>query len=1021
MTRKNDRVEAADEAKGRAAREIAENDRRAKGLAEDQAVVEEPGKIRVVLTKCPRVRELEMQQGCEGVAPPPTTLQAFLRHCHSQFGLHRERDPVDQFHLSVMDGEERRALATDADIRGAMRSEYDVVLGLDHTHIPPPNAVDDDGSPGYYPVRGTRIGRYEAYGRFVERSMLEAQGLIDQVVQLGKDDFEATVETGVLDMTEREMEQARAEAFDDGTLANLGEMSRRAVDELRADSKHTLKDMRRAEEILAAHLRDPTTGALHQIANRMPTHRMMVDNAMVEGKEHLPLQKLGLAMMLEKEQTHHFGILADAIGSGKTQQLQALIIALIESERIKGTSQNLPSLVVVPTPLVKKTLEELHDELGCDFRVLRHGKHAKSPGVDPYTVTPVSFDKHNIAWQGFVGLSGLQPASHNVVVTSYCELGRLRRNFPDARKLEGLVARVICDEGHYLRNGEATWAGQFLIALRARSFWLFTGSPVVNSLADLGNYLVFAPKHEEWAEAVDRNCSRDDGEPDEDYMKCGMYYNACKVANSLPFGDAKEPAEPDHPAFQNSDDWKPRPEGIGNLTHEDKWAYLRRGRCKEWPAKMFWNTHNRKTSLSPHQRYRETPGRKDYYQHPLPAVHGPQNAPWRNEPIYDTYDPLNKNCFHCLTIHGFNFWIRRHVLLSKQGESKTHATIAIRRLSIIWHELVICRNHQSTYIDTDGVEKPGMPKIKAMTVERHKLRFGAETLEMFRANVGRIGDDTDFDFRALADGSGATMGSQYPEVHFRDAEDDDSGESPARPLIEKRLSFHHQVLALIAHPAFYNFRRHSAEEWATGFREMSLAYLVWEMRGSRACAVENEPDPFGDDWRDVSSTKRKTIVFYQSAKVGEWLHKILGFLGIGSIILTSSTVADARYQLVSENFNRGDRNYVLLCPFALRMEGLNVYYKCANVICLDAPATQAIFERAIGRVHRPFQTHEQLVTRYFVSGTWAAIEEHRLYNKGLDDAKLLQNGYIRAQLTDPEEEQRALGKGKGAAYRDAEE
>ncbi|KAK5701162.1 hypothetical protein LTR17_022818 [Elasticomyces elasticus] len=111
--------------------------------------------------------------------------------------------------------------------------------------------------------------------------------------------------------------------------------------------------------------------------------------------------------------------------------------------------------------LIEKTIDELSVGLGADFRVLRYGPKAYSKS----------------------------PTSYNVTVISFYDLGRLHRKYKNPVAVRDMVAYILVDEGQHLSNSEATWMGQFLIALRTHSFWLFCGSRLVNGLADLGGYL----------------------------------------------------------------------------------------------------------------------------------------------------------------------------------------------------------------------------------------------------------------------------------------------------------------------------------------------------------------------------------------------------------------------------------------------------------------------------------------------------------------------------------------------------
>ncbi|KAK3109721.1 hypothetical protein LTR53_016711 [Teratosphaeriaceae sp. CCFEE 6253] len=271
---------------------------------------------------------------------------------------------------------------------------------------------------------------------------------------------------------------------------------------------------------------------------------------------------------------------------------------------------------------------------------------------------------------------------------------------------------------------------------------------------------------------------------------------------------------------------------------------------------------------------------------------------------------------------------------SKSAESRS---IALRRLGVIYEALVINRHQSSKYYLVEGGEElPDMPPVQPMTVERKGLNFSPTTFQDFQRYVDMLGKDTTFDFSCLGEAGATTAKQAYPERHLRG---EAGGDEPAEPMFEKRPSFFTHFLNLAAHPGFYGFRLRSAHEWADRFREQGLPELLWELRALDACGLQSLPNPFDSDWQVLYQVlkdspvytqavveiwaiylhgqHKKTIVNYQSLRVGEWLQRILGFLGIGSLILTSDMTGNQRFAEV-QRFNDGSDDVALLVPFTRR-------------------------------------------------------------------------------------------------------
>lgn len=164
-----------------------------------------------------------------------------------------------------------------------------------------------------------------------------------------------------------------------------------------------------------------------------------------------PYQRLGVAWLWHLRRHGLGGILADEMGLGKTLQALALLAALADAPQTPGAPP--VSLVVCPASLMENWRREAA-RFTPHLRVFVH--HGASR-----LASPADF------------------AAYDLVVTSYGTLNRDRALFAGT-EFDCLVA----DEAQHLKNRRSQNA-QTLRALRARSRFLLTGTPLENSLDDL--------------------------------------------------------------------------------------------------------------------------------------------------------------------------------------------------------------------------------------------------------------------------------------------------------------------------------------------------------------------------------------------------------------------------------------------------------------------------------------------------------------------------------------------------------
>jgi SWI/SNF-related matrix-associated actin-dependent regulator of chromatin subfamily A3 len=150
------------------------------------------------------------------------------------------------------------------------------------------------------------------------------------------------------------------------------------------------------------------------------------------------------------------GILADDMGLGKT----LTTLSLIASDTLKPPQQRKPTLIVCPLSVLTNWEEQTVAHLTSDVTLYTY--HGPSRSLQS------------------ANLSSLQ-----IVLTTYSTLAQ------DATLLGAVEwGRVVLDEGHYIKNRKTRQA-RAAFALKARSRWVLSGTPIQNKLDDLFSSLRF--------------------------------------------------------------------------------------------------------------------------------------------------------------------------------------------------------------------------------------------------------------------------------------------------------------------------------------------------------------------------------------------------------------------------------------------------------------------------------------------------------------------------------------------------
>jgi DNA repair protein RAD5 len=161
------------------------------------------------------------------------------------------------------------------------------------------------------------------------------------------------------------------------------------------------------------------------------------------------------------------GILADAMGLGKTVMLLALIMK--EKEERTATTNRTTTLIVAKLSLLPQWQDEIQSKTNLTCRVY-YGPTAKSARSEDF-------------------------ANCDVVITTYgsiqCEE---KRKNPALLNFQWL--RVILDEAHCIKN-QATLASKVCCRLDASHRWCVSGTIIQNSLDDVYGIMKFL-RHEPW-------------------------------------------------------------------------------------------------------------------------------------------------------------------------------------------------------------------------------------------------------------------------------------------------------------------------------------------------------------------------------------------------------------------------------------------------------------------------------------------------------------------------------------------
>ena len=204
-------------------------------------------------------------------------------------------------------------------------------------------------------------------------------------------------------------------------------------------------------------------GALNLTHNHLEPTTPDPSKVLCELKYH---QKTALTWLLARESNRLWGCLGgfllDDTGLGKTLTMLALAAS---------TQSMLPTMVVCPSYIIPVWATEI-------------SKHTTIPNHKVLT------------YHGKNRMEALRLSDYDVILTSYRAVGddlvdhKENKAFKHGSLFNRRMHRVILDEAHYIKNQNTT-ASKACAALRARTRWVVSATPIQNSIEEIWPYFRF--------------------------------------------------------------------------------------------------------------------------------------------------------------------------------------------------------------------------------------------------------------------------------------------------------------------------------------------------------------------------------------------------------------------------------------------------------------------------------------------------------------------------------------------------
>ncbi|KAK4902677.1 hypothetical protein LTR27_000616 [Elasticomyces elasticus] len=679
------------------------------------------------------------------------------------------------------------------------------------------------------------------------------------------------------------------------------------------------------------------------------------------GRQHLMHQICFLAWALTREQDHQGGVCADHMGMGKTQQyisLQVLLDAVRPGDR--------PTLLVTTNGLKFKAKRDAEELLGEGWVVLEIGQKIGKHG------NTVTLDPENPIFKNCKAVLGVEP-QRVVIVASYTLLSTL----PLKPCMKRFFYRIILDEGHENRRAYLLTArGRVLNYFDAESRWVFTGTPIVNSLIDLCGIAYFLQRPW-WSADVDRNQG-------ERYLE----WKGVDPDENLPRIDHAELDE-----WDEVEDWDDDCSSVDGLEDVDitRKAHNEGWLCSHFPAGEELNkrpssiTSNKRLGVRMDGKLAQTRSKK---KRKISI-----KRPFAKNP-FNHWHKRNANRRRAFTYEAILYWIISHVRHKddSDGEPVPNTKITYRTMCFL-KSLFISRNAASTIENEDGEDILCGGDIPPMKIMTHVLKFTAEEQKVYEEREKVCGRDFDWDLSdaASADRLTAELMKKAPGKKFRQV----------YILTTSLLLFALRRLRSTERAQLTNegFPALMARLWKlpNGFPRAMLATRPWPRTIEELLALGMWGTPkfrwaCGEVERVCYSasglaTHRKLITMFHWPQTADMWYKILGFIGVPVTFLRASMSAKERDEALRD-FQSSAGPLVLVCTDGLNMAGFDLQDGCCTVIAIEPSFNYATDMQAGTRVHRYGQTAPQQFLRPTVQNTYLDVHQRStlMKLKGMIDA-----------------------------------
>ncbi|GAB7366898.1 hypothetical protein MBLNU230_g1259t1 [Neophaeotheca triangularis] len=743
----------------------------------------------------------------------------------------------------------------------------------------------------------------------------------------------------------------------------------------------------------------------------------------IPGKALKPHQKIFNYWAVQMERHYGGGWCGDDCGLGKTYQILAFInlatlFWMLQGRTEEALTPSRPTLIVVPSGLEQKWQRMAREALPARWRVWRHGsdgKHgqvAHDNGPEDGSVRFTKLDSHVQAFR----------SAYNVIIMTINELQILKiSQIEEHSDVAGLFERIVVDESQSLRNYEKTARGTYLSKFQARFRWCMTATPCYNSLQDVRGHLAFFERPE-WLDTQDLDLEQATSQGNELYR--------ATVYGKLPddvlkvYAVTQDEKRALQEVFANPDDDEVFTRFINLVGPHLKDRVPRHYRectcdaddagddveeevrllCQHFPSCKRRNL-KRRPSMAHEERFDTNMRRFRNYTDEEKKADGATSPPFKANP-YNLYNALSKDQVKCLTRAAFNYWISPHIAFNADNDDHHGDTEkAAQRVKMIFQTLMLSRSHGTLVEDEDGsfVTCGGdMPTFHIRTQDLVYTKQEQDAYDLREGKIAKVVEwkkllatlKTELDAEELLQ-SDVTMAARSDKPKKRLA-------SAAQAAVSRRFP---QLSVLPTHLGLAAYYTRNTT-WFRKIRDMLLDQLVDEMRKKNALDP-SDTDPLETPaqylraflwgapklaylclviWKVQFSAdkkpagKQKILIMCSSSRSAEFVHTLIGWLGITSIILDVLIIPKDRDPIINQ-FNKDDEPMIMITTYNLNIAGHDLHHKCCTVVILEPAFNEASEVQASHRVYRIGQTEPVEVIRLFTENTYNEMQEWRMAMK----------------------------------------